>query len=108
MRYAASFFAVARVGAVVAPLDPAYRAQELEYYLRDLQPAAVLADGESLAAVAALPGLGPRGPSRAPGARGRRRAPRAAVHLRLHGRPKRVVRGHGALLRELATLARTF
>jgi len=40
--FVASFFAVARVGGVVAPLNVEYRAQELQYYLADIDPAAIL------------------------------------------------------------------
>lgn len=40
--FIASFFAVARVGGVAAPLNVGYRSQELEHYLTDIDPAAVL------------------------------------------------------------------
>jgi long-chain acyl-CoA synthetase len=40
--FIASFFGVARAGGVVAPLNVAYRSQELEHYLADMQAAAVL------------------------------------------------------------------
>ncbi|TMK25141.1 MAG: long-chain fatty acid--CoA ligase, partial [Actinobacteria bacterium] len=38
--FVAAFYGALRAGAVVAPLSPRYRSQELEYYLRDLDPAA--------------------------------------------------------------------
>lgn len=38
----ASFFAVARVGGVIAPVNVEYRSQELEHYLTDINAAAVL------------------------------------------------------------------
>ena len=40
--FVASFFAVARVGGVIAPLNVEYRSQELEHYLTDIDTAAVI------------------------------------------------------------------
>lgn len=40
--FVASFFAVARMGGVIAPLNVGYRSQELEHYLTDIDAAAVL------------------------------------------------------------------
>jgi long-chain acyl-CoA synthetase len=56
--FVAAFFAIARVGGVVAPLNPQYRSQELGYYFDDLQPAAVVTAPEQLPQVLeVLPGL---------------------------------------------------
>jgi long-chain acyl-CoA synthetase len=40
--FIASFFGVARIGALAVPLNPGYRRQELEYYLGDTRPGAVI------------------------------------------------------------------
>lgn len=40
--FVASFWATARVGGVVAPLNTEYRSRELEFYLSDIRPAAVV------------------------------------------------------------------
>ena len=57
--YVVAWFAAARIGAVVAPLNPLYRARELADHLADLEPAAVLTDAEhapALLDVVAAPG----------------------------------------------------
>ena len=42
--FVAAFFGAARLGAVVAPLGTQYREQELAYYLRDLEPVALVTE----------------------------------------------------------------
>ena len=46
--FVATFYGALRVGAVVAPLNPRYRSQELEHYLRDLDPVALVIDSASI------------------------------------------------------------
>ncbi len=42
--FVAAFFAVARLGGVVAPLSTQYRSQEFVFYLNDIDAVAVLTD----------------------------------------------------------------
>src|SRR5262245_19192361 len=49
--FVAAFFAVARVGGVVAPLNVEYRFQELKYYLADIDPTVILASPTAMNAV---------------------------------------------------------
>src|SRR5262249_41475895 len=125
--FVASFFGIVRLGAVAAPLSIAYRTQELEYYLNDLEPAAVIADAgligllETVAprltsAPAFLPATAAKGPPLV--GLGSGGAP--PIHsadspplLQLYtsgsvGTPKRVVRTHASLLAEVKALERVF
>lgn len=123
--FVAGFFGSARTGAVIGPLNPQYRAQELAYYIADLDPIAVLADERLLPSIeAVLPDL-PRSPAlvglgpdltaamRRPGSGQASVVPGNLPLLQQYtsgstGTPKRVIRSHGALLRELATLQEAF
>jgi long-chain acyl-CoA synthetase len=79
--FVAAFFAIARLGGVVAPLSTHYRSQELAYYLDDLDAAAVLADPGSIEQIlAVIPRL--------------KRAP-ALLEVSLEGEPRPVRRGQG-------------
>jgi long-chain acyl-CoA synthetase len=123
--FVASFFAIARLGGVVAPLSPRYRSQEARHYLGDLDAVALLTEphasgppdipeGEPRLAVVEV--------SRAEGARMVRPGGDGAPSLRLGGsppllqqytsgstgRPKRVIRSHANLLAELEALRQTF
>jgi long-chain acyl-CoA synthetase len=49
--FVAAFFAVSRVGGIVAPLNVEYRSQELKYYLADIDPTAILASPAAMAPV---------------------------------------------------------
>jgi long-chain acyl-CoA synthetase len=131
--YVAAWFAAARIGAVVAPLNPLYRARELADHLADLEPAAVITDAEHLPAlldVVAAPGaeraLGvepalvelerDRRVRTVRGGRGRGAVVPAAGSPPLlqqytsgsTGSPKRVIRSHAALVAELTALADVF
>lgn len=125
--FVAAFFGAARLGGVVAPLAAQYRGQELLYYLKDLQPVALLTDARFTEQVdAVLPKL-----DRPPAvvhvdlmrtARVMRPGAGAGAALAAQdspalvqqytsgstGEPKRVVRSHAALCRELAALQATF
>ncbi len=131
--FVAAWFGAARVGAVVAPLNPLYRTRELADHLADLEPAAVVTDAEHLPPirhVVATPGA-----ERALGVEpalvelasdrrvrlvrpGRGRGARVPAEgspplLQQYtsgstGRPKRVIRTHAALLAELAALTEVF
>jgi long-chain acyl-CoA synthetase len=126
--FVAAFAATARIGGVVAPLNVQYRAQELRYYLEDLDPVAVITEAALLGhlrevtralhakpAIVALPG--PRDAGLADSGGGHR-ATTVAVRQGLPllqqytsgstGTPKRVVRTHEALLRELVVLRDVF
>ena len=125
--FVAAFFAAARLGAVVAPLNPGYRAQELRYSLGDLDAAAVVTLPQHVAAVAAvLPEL-PRRPAivavtdgaapevvDAGTGRGGAITVRSGAPLLQQytsgstGRPKRVVRTHEQLTAELEALRTAF
>jgi long-chain acyl-CoA synthetase len=125
--FVASFFAIARLGGVAAPLSTHYRSQELAYYLDDLDTAAVLADPASMERlITVIPDLkrapalfeltfgeAPR-PIR-PGQGAARPLPAgdSPPLIQLYtsgstGTPKRVVRTHSGLLAELETLRATF
>ena len=125
--FASAFFAIARAGAVVAPLDPRYRSQELSYYLADLEPAAVvtapdLVPGvlEVLPSLERAPAILELGPERDYRIVHQGRGPRpvavsgVADPLLLQytsgstGRPKKVVRSHTAVLAELEALRSMF
>ena len=125
--FVAAFFAAARVGGVVAPLGTQYRGQELAFYLKDLQPVALLTDSRfaaqtepalsqlenppavihvDQAAVARMvrPGSG-SGEALAAGD-----SPPLVQQYTSGstGEPKRVVRTHAQLARELEALQATF
>lgn len=125
--FVAAFFAIARLGGVVAPLSTQYRSQELVYYLNDLDTVAALTDSrfvEQLTAI--LPRL-KRAPALVevllgqdarllqPGSGGGRPVLTAdsAPLIQQYtsgstGAPKRVVRTHSALHLELEALRTTF
>jgi long-chain acyl-CoA synthetase len=126
--FVASFFAIARVGCVAAPLGPQYRSQELLYYLDDLEPAVLITEPQFAVRLAqVMPGL-KRRPSllhvRFGGGTTFATSGDGGEHQRLAatdspplvqqytsgstGAPKRVVRTHAALLRELEALRATF
>ena len=125
--YVAAFFAITRVGGIVAPLNIRYRTQELLYYLQDTRAAAMIVPGElvevALEAVARL--------ETAPAViqvddaercrivlEGRPDAPPAPtgdsppILLQYTsgstGAPKRVIRSHAQLDYELQRLAQVF
>jgi long-chain acyl-CoA synthetase len=126
----ASFYAVARVGGVIAPFNVRYREQEIRYYLNDTGAAALLVTPEAVerarAAVAALEhppalfevnaaGAGrlvEAGSARVPAppaAPGGADAPLLQQYTSgSTGAPKRIVRTHRHLLRELDSLAEVF
>src|SRR6267378_8149265 len=52
--FVAAFFAITRLGGVVAPLSTLYRSQELVYYLNDLDAVAALTDSVFLARITAI------------------------------------------------------
>lgn len=121
--FVAAFFGAARLGAVVAPLATQYRAQELAYYLKDLEPVAlvtqaqfseqvdrVLSQLDSPPAVIQVETGGrallARAGSNAGAALAVTESP-ALVQLYTSGstgEPKRVVRTHAQLSRELDAL----
>jgi long-chain acyl-CoA synthetase len=125
--FVAAFFGAARLGGVVAPLNVRYRAQELKYYLDDLDAVALVTESrfaEHIAAV--LPAL--KNPpavvhvafrgGAALASRGKRagHALAAAGSAPLvqqytsgsTGEPKRVVRTHADLAAELDALREAF
>ena len=126
--FVASFFAVARLGGVVAPLNPHYGSHDLTAHLGDLDAAAVLADRDSMARVIGTLEAPPRVPalvevSREGGARRLRKGTTAPPPIAgtfsappllqqytsgSTGTPKRVIRTHANLLAELDSLATTF
>ena len=125
--YVAAFYAIARAGAVIAPLTVRYRSQELVYYLGDTQATAIVVPPallaiveETVATLAAPPAIlvvdDAGGVEVAvAGAAAGRPAEAAGSPPLLHqdtsgstGAPKRVIRTHGQLLFELERLARTF
>jgi long-chain acyl-CoA synthetase len=128
--FVASFLGIARLGAVVAPLSPRYRQQELTYFLNDLEPVAVVSDDQSLEVLGSIvPGL-PCTPALVDvsdrtgagaahvvrnGAGEARPLPAtdSPSLLQLYtsgsvGVPKRVVRTHAAVLKELGALKEAF
>jgi long-chain acyl-CoA synthetase len=126
-RFVAAFFAVARVGGVVAPLNPQYRAQELRYYLGDLEPAALVTDTAGLEAVWDVESPAETRPAilelvtgdrvrvaRSPRGRPAPIASAGSPSLLQQytsgstGTPKRVVRTHAALVAELEALREVF
>jgi long-chain acyl-CoA synthetase len=125
--FVASFYGALRAGTVVAPLNPRYRSQELEYYLRDLDPAALVTDPAAIPLVQEVLSQLSRPPALlAASANGDISLVRqgCAEHRAISqaesapllqqytsgstGRPKAVVRTHAALLRELEALQRVF
>ena len=125
--FVATFYGALRVGAVVAPLNPRYRSQELEHYLRDLDPVALVIDSASIPLAlevlsqlsrppALLEASASGGISLVRQASAEHRAisqPDSAPLLQQYtsgstGRPKAVVRTHAALLRELEALQWVF
>lgn len=125
--FVAAFFGVARMGGVVAPLDVRYRAQELKYYLDDLDAVALITEAkfaEQIAAVLAALKNPPAVMHVAfrsgaalvrPGKReGRALASQGSPPLvQLYtsgstGQPKRVVRTHADLAAELEALRGAF
>ncbi len=125
--FVAAFFGAARLGAVVAPLGTQYRGQELAYYLKDLEPVAlvtqagyseqvdrVLSQLDSPPAVIHVEAGGRallvRAGSDAGAALGATDSP-PLVQLYTSGatgEPKRVVRTHVQLSRELDALRAVF
>ena len=125
--FVAAFFAGARTGAVVAPVNPGYGSHDLTSHLNDLDAVALLADAATLQRAAPTLEALSRAPalfeiSRADGACERRPGTTAGVPLPAHagapllqqytsgstGTPKRVIRTHANLLAELECLRSTF
>jgi len=52
--YVMAFYAAARLGAVVSPMNPSYREREIEYQLNDSEAVAVVVHGELLPLVEAV------------------------------------------------------
>lgn len=125
--FVAAFFAIARLGGVVCPLNTQYRSQELAYYLRDLEAVAVVTGPEFAQRVSEVmltldvpPALLELSAAndlrvlRSTNGSGRPLSPSDSLPLLQlctsgsTGVPKRVVRTHAALLGELETLRKTF
>jgi long-chain acyl-CoA synthetase len=126
--FVAAFFAVARGGGVVAPLNPQYGSHDLASHLADLDAVALLSDQESLGRAADTLGRLPRCPavlevSREHGARSVRARTTEGLPLPgsfpappllqqytsgSTGTPKRVIRTHANLIAELDCLGSTF
>ena len=125
--FVASFVGIARLGAVVAPLSPRYRQQELTYFLNDLEPAAVVTHRAclgvletvrpTLRSVPALIDVGDHRDPRMVSPGSSNRAPvdtgESAPLVQLYtsgsvGDPKRVIRTHAAVTAELEALQQTF
>jgi len=125
--FVAGFFAAARAGAVVGPVNPGYGSHDLTSHLNDLDAVALLADATSLERARPTLEALPRAPalfevSAAHGARALRSGTTAGEPLPAiagppllqqytsgsTGTPKRVIRTHANLLSELECLRRTF
>jgi len=125
--FVAAFFGGARIGAVVAPMNPGYGSHDLASHLDDLDAAALLADAATIERADATLVTLPRAPAlfevaRVDGARALRPGTTAGVPLPAHdgapllqqytsgstGTPKRVIRTHANLLAELDCLRDTF
>ncbi|HWT79149.1 MAG TPA: class I adenylate-forming enzyme family protein, partial [Candidatus Methylomirabilis sp.] len=125
--FVAAFAAVARLGGVVAPLNPLYRQQELRHYLVDLQAGAVVVQTQLVPIVSAVVSTLESAPAvLAVGSDGGVSLARAGTAeatpipaagspplLQQYtsgstGIPKRVVRTHANLLAELEALRATF
>ena len=122
------YLAVLRAGFIFLPLNPAYRAAEIEYFLRDAGPSVLVCDGRSLEQYAAparqagtahvfslnddgtrKPARGGGGPRRSSSSPSRVQADDLAVILYTSGttgRSKGAMLSHGNLLANAATLQR--
>ncbi len=126
--FVAAFFAVSRVGGIVAPLNVEYRSQELKYYLADIDPTAILVSPaainpvreaiEHFAQQPALFLLNAPGTCETLGLGDAQSSPPSSVAsdqplLLLYtsgstGQPKRVIRTHAHLRAETETLRTLF
>ena len=125
--FVAAFFGAARLGAVVAPLGTQYREQELAYYLKDLEPVALVTEArfseqvepvlsrlDSPPALIHVESTGTAALVRTGSAAGAAlTAADSSPLVQLYtsgstGEPKRVVRTHADLFRELDALRATF
>ncbi|HXH83926.1 MAG TPA: long-chain-fatty-acid--CoA ligase [Candidatus Tectomicrobia bacterium] len=57
--YVVAFYAVARIGAVVSPMNPSYREREIEYQLNDTEAVAIVAHRDLVPLVQAVRGRTP-------------------------------------------------
>ena len=46
--FVTSFFGIARVGGIIAPLNAKYRMQELMFYIKDISPSAIVVGAEAV------------------------------------------------------------
>jgi long-chain acyl-CoA synthetase len=126
--FVAAFFAVSRVGSVIAPLNVEYRSQELKYYLADIDPAAILVCPAAVNSVREAVGQLARQPalfllnapgtcealslgdaqSGPPSSAGSDRPLLLLYTSGSTGQPKRVVRTHAQLRAETETLRTLF